>query len=87
MWCCYCNPKMEEDRLGESPLVQDQQFSRFLALGLGLHYIPVLVVHTPPCSWLLRGKQISHGGGESSHTINLGTHKKHCVKNLSLRKS
>lgn len=43
------------------PLVKVQQLSRFLAFGLGLHYIPVFPTHTPPCGWILTGKQSTHG--------------------------
>ena len=51
-------------RKGDLPLVKVQQLSRLLAFGLGLHNIPVLVIHTPPCGWILTGKQSTHGSRE-----------------------
>lgn len=46
------------------PLVKVQQLSRFLAFDLGLHHIPVFIIHTPPCCWVLTDKQSTHGSRE-----------------------
>lgn len=46
------------------PLVKVQQLSRFLAFDLGLHHIPVFIIHTPPCCWVLTDKQSTHSGRE-----------------------
>lgn len=52
------------------PLVKVQQLSRFLVFGLGLHYVPIFLIHSPPCGWLLTGKQSTHSSSSRrAHTI------------------
>lgn len=70
--CGFVTVAMREKDL---PLVKVQQLSRFLAFGLGLHYIPVFHIHTPPCGWILTGKQSTHGSRELTPSpANTGKH-------------
>lgn len=47
-------------RINDLPLVEVKQLSRFLAVGLCLHCIPIARIRTPPCFWVLAWKQGAH---------------------------
>lgn len=71
-------------RKEDLPLVKVQQLSRFLAFGLGLHNIPVLLIHTPPCGWILTGKQSTHGSRELTASP-ANTQNKVCTASIVLK--